>query len=145
MQSIVVFSVNNERYAVPTTEVREALPVPHITALPGAARHLSGITNVRGRVVPVVDLRRRLGFPSLAPGEFSRIVLVELDGEEAGLLADSVLGVVDMGELTAGEPPTDADGTGMVRELFRRDTDIIMMLDLAAVLGTARGSKEGGV
>lgn len=135
MASAVVFSLNGEQYGVPTVEVQEVMPVQRITGIPNTEESVLGITNVRGRVVPVVDLRRRLGFTAVPPGPASRIVLVQRDGAEVGMLVDAVQGVVPYEENAVEKSPVEEQGkVAHLRGLIRRGDEIVLVLDLEAVL-----------
>lgn len=116
MTSVTVMNVNGERYALETIVVHEVLPVPRISRVPAVPRSILGITNVRGRVVPVVDLRQKLGAPAPPPGPDSRIVLVGHGDEEVGLLVDGVQGVLSLSDAAPLEPPPSAaHGTNWFR------------------------------
>lgn len=144
MISLTVMKVGGEQYAISTVAVREVVPVQRITRVPGTAPSLVGVTNVRGRVVPVVDLRRRLGFPPAALGKLSRMVLVEHGGEEAGLLVDEMEGVISLPDSTQFEVPLSGGAPDdMVQGLVRHGEAILMALDLSPVLRLVadRGSK----
>src|SRR6185295_9519406 len=78
-----------QHYALDIASVREVIFVPEITAIPRQPHHTLGVLNLRGRVLPVVDLRRALGLPPAAPTPSSRVVVAQ-DGRLVGLLADEV-------------------------------------------------------
>lgn len=145
MTSVTVMNVNGERYALETIVVHEVLPVPRISRVPAVPRSILGITNVRGRVVPVVDLRQKLGAPAPPPGPDSRIVLVGHGDEEVGLLVDGVQGVLSLSDAAPLEPPP-VGGTRdeLVSHMIRQEQAILLMLDLAAVLRPGKGETTGG-
>lgn len=99
----LVFALDAEDYAVPLAEVREILKVPQVTDVPRAASEVLGILSLRGTVVTLVDLRRRIGLPERPIDRRSRVLIVQRrgvddddrsEGEPLGLLVDSVAGVV---------------------------------------------------
>ena len=74
---IVGFKVGRETYGVPITSLREIVRVPEITAVPDAPDYVEGVINLRGKIVSVLDLRKRLGEVSVAPSKRNRILVVE--------------------------------------------------------------------
>jgi purine-binding chemotaxis protein CheW len=90
----VTFTLENEIFSLPVSSVHEILRVSNITKVPHAPDPVRGVTNMRGRVLPVVDLRVRLGMKAVEPGNASRILVVESKGRLIGLLVDSVHQVI---------------------------------------------------
>jgi purine-binding chemotaxis protein CheW len=77
---IVGFRVGRETYGVPITSLREIVRVPEITAVPDAPDYVEGVINLRGKIVSVLDLRKRLGEVTVAPSKRNRILVVEHRG-----------------------------------------------------------------
>ncbi|QIK38911.1 chemotaxis protein CheW [Caldichromatium japonicum] len=94
----VTFSLADETYAIDVLQVQEVLKVPDITPVPGVPDYILGIINLRGDVVTVIDARRRLGLPMREPDEASRIVIIDVDRQNIGILVDSVAEVVQIPE-----------------------------------------------
>ncbi len=90
---VLAFVIAQERYALPLASVREILKVPSITEVPRAPRDVLGIISVRGRIITVVDLRRRLRMAEAAIDKGARVLLVDDGRELLGLLVDRVLSV----------------------------------------------------
>lgn len=90
----VTFTLDKEIYSLPVSSVHEILRVSNITKVPHAPEPVRGVTNMRGRVLPVVDLRVRLGMKAVTPDNASRILVVESKGRLIGLLVDSVHQVI---------------------------------------------------
>jgi purine-binding chemotaxis protein CheW len=90
---VIEFRVARERYAVETRHVREIHPLRDLTPLPGLPAFVLGIVNVRGRVVPVFDIRRLFELPERGLDDRHHVVLVAGAGLEFGLLADAIDGV----------------------------------------------------
>src|SRR3989440_12936269 len=89
---IVGFKVGRETYGVPITSLHEIVRVPEITAVPDAPDYLEGVINLRGKIVSVVDVRKRFGQPSAGLDRRSRILVVEHRGRLAGMVIDSASG-----------------------------------------------------
>ena len=99
----LAFVLDTEDYAVPLAEVREILKVPEVTEVPRAGEDVLGILSLRGTVVTLIDLRRRIGLAERPLDRKSRVLVVRRDvagaedrseGEPIGLLVDSVVGVI---------------------------------------------------
>jgi purine-binding chemotaxis protein CheW len=89
-QQYVVFRLDQGMYALRVENVVEVLRMVAITAVPKAPAWLSGVINLRGRVVPVIDLRARIGLPVTAPGLTNPILIVDVKGRIVGLIADRI-------------------------------------------------------
>jgi purine-binding chemotaxis protein CheW len=135
----LTFRLNNEIFAIDVAKVREVLDLTTITAIPRTPEFMSGVINLRGSVVPVVDLRLCFEMSRTESTRNTCIVVVEvlLDGEPTviGALADSVEEVIDL------EPdqiqPAPRIGTHIrtdfIRGMGKRDTQFIMILDIDRV------------
>lgn len=139
-QQYLRFSLGVGTYAVSIEVVREILQVGAMTALPLAPPFMRGVMNLRGAVVPVVDLRARLGLRGAAIGRRSCVVVVEVPEIEdsapqtLGMLVDAVHEVFDVAALE----PAPAFGTpvdpAFVAGMARRDSEVLVVLNLAHVL-----------
>ncbi len=105
----LTFALQGEVFAIDAETVREILDMPPITRVPNAPAFANGLINVRGRVVPLADLRVTFGMERPAPDEDTRIIVIEtlLDGEEniLGILADKVLDVCDLEDVSVEQAP----------------------------------------
>src|SRR5579864_7675806 len=86
---IVGFQVGRETYGVPITSLHEIVRVPEITAVPDAPEYMEGVINLRGKIVSVIDLRKRLGEKKVAGNRRNRILVIEHNGKLSGLIVDS--------------------------------------------------------
>jgi purine-binding chemotaxis protein CheW len=133
---LVVFRLNREEYAVPIGLVREVVRVADMTRVPHAPAHIRGVMNLRGRILPVVEIRSRLG---LAPAEVtsaSRVVVAEVAGRTVGLLVDEVGQVTRIGERLVAAAPEEVRSAGSeaVTGVARVGTRLLILLDLEGVL-----------
>lgn len=87
---LVVFAIGNEEFGVDISQVREIVRLIPITYLPKAPDFIEGVVNLRGQVVAVIDLAKRLSIPSQPRGENTRIIIVEIEGLTMGMIVDSV-------------------------------------------------------
>lgn len=136
LETWVTLSLYGEIFALPVDSVREVLRVSQITRVPHAPRPIRGVTNLRGRVIPVIDLRLRLELP---PGELERshrIVVVESRGRLIGLLVDAVRQVVHI-DLNRVEPAPDDVMTvqsDYILGVYHQGEELILLLDVDRVL-----------
>jgi purine-binding chemotaxis protein CheW len=131
------FEVGGHTYAIDIAQVREVVRWQSVTPLPNAPALIEGVIDLRGAVVPVVDLGRALGGAAVAPGSRTRIAVTEIDGLVMGLAVDAAVEVlsVDVGHLD--DPPMLATQTGydMTRAVVRRaGAEPILVLSLEHVL-----------
>lgn len=133
LREFLVFRLADTPYGVPVERVREIVRLRAITPMPRVPAALVGVISLRGEVVEVVDLRRRLGLERVAPTRSTRIVVVHAeDGRTSGLLVDSVSSVLRTAEHAIRH---DAPGDpGRVAALCLRDGDFVSIVDLERVL-----------
>jgi purine-binding chemotaxis protein CheW len=93
---LLEFGLAKERYALETRHVTEVQPLRDLTPLPGTPHFLLGIVNVRGRIVPVIDLKKFFELPEQGLTDLHRVILVRGDDIELGVLADVTRGVIDV-------------------------------------------------
>jgi purine-binding chemotaxis protein CheW len=86
---LVGFRIGRETFGLPISIVREIIRVPEITAVPDAPDYVEGVINLRGRIIPVVDLRKRFGETLLEADKKNRVVVVELERRAIGLIVNS--------------------------------------------------------
>ncbi|MFI5210427.1 MAG: chemotaxis protein CheW [Gemmatimonadales bacterium] len=137
---LVVFRLGGEQYAVPIGEVLEVVRVADITRVPHAPAHIRGVMNLRGRILPVVEIRSRLHLDPAELTSLSRVVVVEVDRRVVGLLVDAVGQVTRVGEKMVSAPPDEvrAAGAEAVTGVARTSTGLLVLLDLERVLRTSR-------
>ena len=132
-RQLLVFELCDTRYAVPVDRVREIVRLRPITPLPRVSAEIRGVISLRGEIVQVIDVRRRLGMPGAEPTRSSRILLVVDDqGSAAGLLVDAVTQVLRVtGESFRDPVPSDSSA---VEALCRSGDRFVSVIDLERVL-----------
>ncbi len=133
---IVGFRVGRETYGVPITTLHEIVRVPEITAVPDAPDFLEGVINLRGKIVSVVDLRKRFGKPATALDRRNRILVVEHRGRLVGMIVDSASEVLKIAEsdIEAAPAMMQEGGLDCVTGLGKYQGRLIILLDVAKVL-----------
>ncbi|MBB1125785.1 chemotaxis protein CheW [Thiospirillum jenense] len=94
--SFVTFSLADETYAIDVLQVQEVLKLTEIAPVPGVPDYILGIINLRGDVVTVIDARRRMGLTEREPDDAARIVIIDVDNQNVGILVDAVAEVVQI-------------------------------------------------
>jgi len=126
-EEFVVFTLGQERYALGSRSVREVVRLVDLTLLPGVAEHFAGVTNVRGEILLVIDLRAFFGIPAKGITDLSRVIVLGNGTAEFGLLADEVHEVAKLKALDIQDPPESVSGIGL--EYLRgvtRDATIVI-------------------
>lgn len=138
----ITFRLGDELFAIDVAQVREVLELSLITKVPTAPPYMRGVVNVRGKAIPVVDLRQKFGLPPASSTLQTRIVVMEiqLDGEPAvvGGIADSVHEVIELEPGQINPPPAIAQRwrSELIRGMGKRGDDFIIILDIARVFSS---------
>ncbi|HEV2692710.1 MAG TPA: chemotaxis protein CheW [Verrucomicrobiae bacterium] len=128
----LTFQLGEEGYGFPILRVREIIRHVIPTLLPGLPRHVKGVINLRGKVIPVVDLRLKFGFPAAASGERACIVVLQLESSSTGARTMGVIvdGVEEVIQVSASEIEEAPDfGAGLETEYI---------LGMAKIRGTVK-------
>lgn len=137
LSQVVVLRCGGATFGVPIERVREIVMVPAITPVPESGAFVRGIINLRGRILPVLDLGQRLGLAPGLPEDGGRILVVEQDAAHAlGLLVDEASEVLRLSAEVVGPPPQTigAVAPGCLRGVARLPDRLILLLDLDHVL-----------
>jgi purine-binding chemotaxis protein CheW len=133
---LVTFSLDKEEFGIPIGQVREVIRVNDITRVPQARQHVRGVTNLRGRILAVVEIRSRMG---LSPAELtakSRVVVVGVHERTLGILVDSVSQVVKVPANTVAPAPDEvlSSASDYITGVARWNSRLIILLDLEKLL-----------
>ena len=136
---IVGFQVGRETYGVPITSLHEIVRVPEITAVPDAPDYLEGVINLRGKIVSVMDLRKRFGDKDASVRKNNRILVVEHSGRLAGLIVDSASEVLKIPADAVEAPPAvfQEGGLNCVTGLGKVGGRLVVLLDMNKLLAPA--------
>ncbi len=135
---LVTFKLENEEFGVDILKVQEINRMLTITKIPNAPSFVEGVINLRGKIIPIVDLRKRLGFNSRAYDKSTRIIVVELDGLVLGFIVDSVSEVLRVSESTVEPPPSIMGGieSDYIEGVGKLDNRLLILLELGKVFAT---------
>jgi purine-binding chemotaxis protein CheW len=133
---LVVFQLGVELYGVEIACVHEIVRMQTITRVPRAPAFVEGVINLRGRVIPVIDLRRRFNLPAAAHTRASRIVVVEIGDQVVGLVVDGVSEVlrVDTALVEPPSPVVAGIDSEYLQGIARLPERLVILLDLDRVL-----------
>lgn len=150
-RTFVTFKLEGETYALPISKVREVLEFNSVTKVPQMPPFVRGMINLRGNVLPVVDLRIKFAMGRTEGTVETRVIVVDLtvDGEPTllGALADSVEDVIDLAPGEIGPPPKIGARlrTEFIRGIGHRDGDFVILLDIEQVFTVEELSQVGQV
>jgi len=138
----LTFALGNEEYSVPVLKVREIIKIMEITAVPQVPNYVRGVVNLRGKVIPVVDLRLKFGFPPQEYSERTCIIVVEVvlsAGRPVmmGIIVDHVSEVLNVTAEEIEQTPEFGDEieTDYMRGIAKVRGRVKILLDLDRVLG----------
>ena len=133
---LVGFSVGRETFGVPIELVHQIVGVPDITAVPESPDCVEGVINLRGKIVSIVDLRKRFGEKDIRNQKKNRVLVVEVEGRMVGLIVDSASEVIKIPRSEIEQPPHvfDEGGTNYVTGVGKLNGRLIILVDLTKVL-----------
>jgi purine-binding chemotaxis protein CheW len=133
---LVTFKLENEEFGVDILKVQEIMRTVEITRIPNAPEFVEGVINLRGKIIPIVDLRKRLGFRSKEWDPRTRIIVVELDGLTIGFVVDSVSEVLRIPRDTIEPPPSIVSGieSDYIEGVGKTGERLLLLLELGNVL-----------
>lgn len=146
---VIVFDLGNTAYAAEILDIREIIRVPRITLIPGTENYCESVFDLRGEVVPVIDLRKALGLPVSELSKASRVLVAPVDEQLHGFIVDAVKEVIKVQVSMIQPPPrvvvTKAQGGG-IRGVIRLEDRLLILLNLEAIAHSIRkqGDLPGG-
>jgi purine-binding chemotaxis protein CheW len=133
---VVGFRIGNETFGVRIGSVREIVRVPEITAVPSAPETVEGVINLRGKIIPVMDLRKRFGQSQIQPDKKNRILVVELENKLVGLIVNAASEVLKIApsEIEAPGNLFSEGESSYVTGVGKLKGRLIILLDIAKLL-----------
>ena len=140
---VVAFKLHDEEYGVSILNVQEIRNLTDITRVPFAAEFIKGVINQRGSVLPVIDLKQRLGLAETPYTDSTRIVTVTVDDLHVGMLVDAVTEVLTIGSKTVDtkKATNDRSGSRFLNGIGNVDGRLIIMLNLEEIIGATGDGK----
>jgi len=136
---VVRFMVGKESFGVDIGRIQEIVTIPEITRVPDTPDFLEGIINLRGKIVSVIDLRKRLKVNGAGRHKKNRILVTEIEGRVVGLVVDEVSEVLRLNPDNIEPPPEMVNSVGAeyITGVGKLEDKIIMLLDVAKILKTS--------
>ena len=137
-RQLVVFELATEHYGVDIGAVQSIIKMEPVTVVPRAPEFVEGVINLRGTVLPVLDLRLRFGLAAEETTKDTRIVVVEIDGTEVGMVVNAVSEVLMVGdeEIEPPSPVVTTVDSAFITGIAKVSNRLIILLDLTKVLST---------
>ncbi len=137
----LTFSLSREEFGIPIQKVKEIIGMMEITAIPRTPPFIRGVINLRGKIIPLMDLRLKLGLPEKAYSERTCIIVVEVAAEEKGIrtmgiVVDMVSEVVNVSEGEIERPPQYGreEKVHFLRGMGKVKGKVVLLLDIQKVL-----------
>lgn len=133
----VTFTLNNEEYAVDILNVQEINRITEIAKVPNSPDFIEGVVNLRGKVIPVINLRKIFGFEEKDTDDTSRIIIMEIQGITNGLIVDSVSEVLRMPASLIEPPPSMSSelNSKFIKGIAKIEGRLIIMLEINRLIG----------
>ena len=133
---IVGFRVGRETFGVPISLVHEIVRVPEITAVPEAPDYVEGVINLRGKIISVLDLRKRFGEKDVTTSKKNRILVVEVGGKMVGLIVDAASEVIRLTPAEIEAPPEvfEESEVKYVTGVGKLNGRLVILIDLSKIL-----------
>ncbi|HCF06210.1 MAG: putative chemotaxis protein CheW [Desulfomicrobiaceae bacterium] len=133
---LVTFRIGEEEFGVNILQVQEIIRMLDITKVPKAPDFVEGVINLRGKVIPVIDLRKRFGLPARERDKMSRIIVVEIGTTVVGFIVDAVSEVLRLPASTVEPPPPVVAGLDAeyISGVGKLDDRLLIMLDMDRLL-----------
>ncbi|GAB6162785.1 chemotaxis protein CheW [Desulfothermus naphthae] len=136
MLQLVSFKLGDEEFGVDIMQVQEIIRMQNITSVPNAPEFVEGVINLRGRVIPIVDLRKRFGLEEKSHDKATRIIVVKVDDLTVGLIVDEVSEVLRIPVDTVEPPPPIVAGveSEYIKGVGKLEDRLLILLDLSKTL-----------
>lgn len=133
---IVSFRLANEEYGVEIMHVQEIILIGHSTVMPKVPDYVRGLINLRGHVIPIIDLRVRFNLEATEPTEHSRIIVVNLESKTIGIVVDEVNEVlrIDAKQLTTAPTGVTGAKSEYIKGLINFQDKLLILLDIEQIV-----------
>ena len=134
--TVVGLQVGNETFGVPIAMVREIVRITEVTAVPNAPEYIEGVINLRGRIIPIMDLRKRFGQKHIQPHKRNRIVVVEMEDRHVGLVVQAASEVLKIppSQIEAPQELFQEGELDYVTGVAKLGDRLVILLDLKMIL-----------
>jgi purine-binding chemotaxis protein CheW len=136
-QRFLTFYLEDEVYGVHIADVKEIIAMMKTTPVPKTPKFIQGVMNLRGNIIPVVDMRLKFDMPSIPPQTYTAIVIIKLADKQIGFIVDKVEEVINVDEEHLLLPPEFGAhiDTRFIKNMAQHKNKVVMILDLIALFG----------
>lgn len=132
-KQVVVFTLNGQKYAVPILSVREIINMVSITCIPKADYFVEGVINLRGSVIPVVNLGKLFNIDLKSNNSSSKIIVLDVTGRPLGIIVDEVNEVGEYSDAEFEAPDNNIKEGQILSGMIKKEEQIWLLLDLAKI------------
>jgi purine-binding chemotaxis protein CheW len=142
LEQMVTFNLGHEVFGVNILQVQEINRMVEITAVPHTEHYVEGIINLRGKVIPIIDLRKKFGLQEKQRNNHTRIIVVDVSGETVGLVVDGVSEVLRVQAGTLEDAPKlvtggTQSGADYIRSVAKLEDRLLIYLDLEKIISSS--------
>lgn len=138
-QQLIIFKLGNEKFGIDIGKVREIITMQQVTKVPHTHEYIEGIINLRGRVIPIFNIKNKFNFPENVLTRLARIMVAEVAGNTMGMIVDGVNEVLRIHKSII-EEPSDKLVSGLDEQymegIAKLEEDLVIILDLGKVLNS---------
>jgi len=147
LMQLVTFSIGEEEFGVDILKVQEIIRMMEITKVPRAPEFVEGVINLRGKVIPIIDLRKRFGLSARGHDKHTRIIVIEINNMIVGFVVDSVSEVLRIPFSTVEPPPPVVSGleSEYISGVGKLEDRLLILLDLDRLLSHEEAQSLVGV
>ncbi len=133
----LTFYLEDEIYGVNIFDVKEIIAMMKTTPIPKTPPFIKGVMNLRGNIIPVVDMRIKFDMPEIEPQMYTAIIIITIEGKNIGFIVDKVEEVVNVEDENISAPPEFGSSvdTRFIKSMAKQKNKVVMILDLVALFG----------
>ena len=147
LKQLVSFKLEHEEYGVDVLKVREIIRMPTVTRVPNTSSFVEGVINLRGKVIPIISMRKKFGLPEAECDKQTRIMVMDLGGELMGFVVDAVSEVIRISDSEIQPPPAAVNGTAeqeCLSGVINQPDRLLFYLDLEKMVSQDERNLFGG-
>ena len=140
LMQIVTFNISNEKFCVDILKVKEIIRMVNITEVPNTPYFVDGVINLRGKVIPIINIRSKFGLPRIEYDSSTRIIVFELESKHIGFIVDVVIEVLRIPKSSFETPPEIIAGIDVkyIKSVGIWNNQMTILLDLDKILTTSK-------
>ena len=134
--NLVTFRLGNNEYAIDIMQAKEIIKMEKITLIPNAPNYVEGVINLRGNIIPIVDLKKRFNLEENEGEKNTGIIIVKIDDVDMGIIIDAVSKVVSIANSNIQPPPPMLSGIGQkyIKGVAKLEDKLLVVLDLEKLI-----------